>query len=558
MKLEIHRFTCALLGALALVPLTGFAADVRTPLEEKLDPIFEYWNKPGSPGIAVTVVQDRKVLYTGAFGLANLEFGLPITPQTAFNAGSIAKQFTATAVLMLEAESKLSLDDEIHRYVSELPDFGHRITLRQLLNHTSGLRDIWALTDLAGWMPADVRTQGQALRLLSRQKVLNFTPGSSFSYSNSGYIMLAEVVARVSGRTFPAWINEHLFVPLGMTGSYFYQDHTLILPGSSSSYRSRGRDKGFARDTLNSGLVGGSNLVTTLADLAKWADYLISAEIGGQPLLVRLSDQATLPVGIQTGYGMGLFVESYRGLPVVHHGGASAGYRSHLLVFVDERLSAIILGNVNTVRANELAREIADVVLSERFTVSPPDTVPKDAEPALPYGAFTGLYALGPNLLLDVREADGRLFFLFGGTSPREMFPSGPRTFVTSEKGVSLTFTLDRDRTVSSVVMQVPGRKLEGRRLEPLVLTPKQLRAYEGTYFSDELEAFYHIVSDEGGLIVERLRGVDIALTPIGDDRFIESGPGGFTLRFKRKRSGRVRGFELSVERARHIEFDRQ
>lgn len=544
-----------LVGVLVVLPLAVPGATPEPSLDEGLAPLFSHWDRPGSPGAAVAVARGSQMLYAGGFGLASLEFRLPNSDRTAFNAGSIAKQFTATAVLMLQAEGVLSLDDRIRQYVPELPGIADRITLRQLLNHTSGLRDIWALTDLAGWMPADVRTQQQALRLLSRQRALNFAPGSSFGYSNSGYLLLAEMVARISQEDFPAWVREHLFMPLGMTETYFYQDPGRVLPNTASSYRSLGRTKGFVKDVLNSGLVGGGNLVTTVADLARWADYLLEAEVGGKPLLASLSEQPTLPGGLQTGYGMGLFVGSYRGLAVVHHGGASAGYRSHLLIFVDESLSITILGNVNTVRANRLARETADLVLAAQFTISRPDALPEPAEPELPPQAYAGLYAMGPKLLLDVRESNGQLYFLFGGTSPREMRPSGPHIFVTSEEGVRLTFTVDEDRTVDKVLLQVPGRALRGQRLAPIALSTAQARAYEGKYFSEELETYYTIVRADDGLTARRLRGEDIKLKPIDVDRFIESAGGDLTVRFLRKRSGRVKGFEISVERARGIQF---
>jgi CubicO group peptidase (beta-lactamase class C family) len=523
-----------------------------------LAPIFEHWDRPDSPGAAVAVARDGEIIYADGFGLASLEFEVPIAPETPFHAGSIAKQFTATAILMLEAEGKLSLEDKIRRHVPELPDVADSITLRQLLNHTSGLRDIWALTDLAGWMPGDVRTQDQALRMLSRQRSLNFEPGNGFRYSNSGYLLLAEVVARISGQRFETWMHERLFAPLGMAGTYFYQDPDRVLPNSASSYRSLGRDQGFARDPLNSGLVGGGNLVTTLADLTRWADHLLDAELAGAPLLARLTEQASLPGGLETGYGMGLFVGDYRGLPVVHHGGASAGYRSHLLIFVEENLSIVILGNVNTIRASALANEIADVVLEGRFTASPPGATAEGVDPGLPPEAYIGLYALGPRLLLDVRQSDSRLYFLFGGATPREMFAAGPHTFITTEAGLSLTFTPDANRTVTGVVMEVPGLTLEGQRLQPDELSDKESRAYEGVYRSDELDCTYTIVADNGGLRAERQRGDDFVLRPIDDDRFIEPEAGDLTVRFERTRSGRVRGFELSVERAVGIRFEKR
>ncbi|UCG72390.1 MAG: serine hydrolase [Chromatiales bacterium] len=547
-----------LAGALLILPLAAPGETPEVSLDERLAPLFSRWDQPGSPGAAVAVARGEQMLHAGGFGLASLEFRLPISARTPFNAGSIAKQFTATAILMLAAEGELSLDDRIRKYVPELPRIADRITLSQLLHHTSGLRDIWALTDLAGWMPADVRTQRQALRLLSRQRALNFEPGRSFGYSNSGYLLLAEVVARTSRQDFPAWTEEHLFAPLGMAETYFYEDHTGVLPNVASSYRSLGREKGFAREVLNSGLVGGGNLVTTVTDLARWARYLLAAEIGGKPLLARLTEQPTLAGGLQTGYGMGLFVESYRGLPVVHHGGASAGFRSHLLVFVDEPLSIVILGNVNSVRANPLARRVADAVLAERFTGSRFAAPPEPIEPELPPHAYTGLYAIGPELLLDVREANGQLYFLFGGTTPREMRPSGPHTFNTSEEGVRLTFTADDDGTVNEVQLQVPGRTLRGQRLAPITLTAAQARAYEGKYFSDELETYYTIVRADDGLTARRLRGEDIGLKPIDADRFIEAVGGDLTVRFLRKRSGRIKGFEISVERARGIQFKKQ
>jgi len=551
----IRCVACGLVGALVILALPAPGATPEPSLDEGLAPLFSHWDRPGSPGAAVAVARGEQMLYAGGFGLASLEFRLPIARGTAFNAGSIAKQFTATAVLMLEAQGELSLKDNIRRYVPELPRTADRITLRQLLNHTSGLRDIWALTDLAGWMPADVRTQRQALRLLSRQRALNFAPGSSFGYSNSGYLLLAEVVARTGRQSFPAWVRKHLFVPLGMTDTYFYQDPGRVLSDTASSYRSLGRTKGFAKDVLNSGLVGGGNLVTTVGDLARWADYLLKAEVGGKPLLASLSEQPTLPGELKTDYGMGLFTGTYRGLPVVHHGGASAGYRSHLLIFVDESLAIVILGNVNTLRAERLAREIADLVLAEQFPVSRLEALPERAEPGFPPQAYAGLYAMGPKLLLDVRESNGQLYFLFGGTIPREMRPSGPHTFYTSEEGVRLTFTADEDRTVDKVLLQVPGRALQGQRLAPIALSIAQARAYEGKYFSEELETYYTIVRADDGLTARRLRGEDIRLKPIDADRFIESAGGDLTLRFLRKRSGRIKGFEISVERARGIQF---
>ena len=492
----------------------------------------------------------------GSFGLSNLEFDAPNTPQTRFNAGSVAKQFTATAILRLEQSGELSLDDPIRRYVPELPEVARSITLRQMLHHTSGLRDVWALTDLGGWQPADVRTPTQALRILARQRALNFLPGNGFGYSNSGYLLLAEVIRRTTGRPFPDWMRQHVLEPAGMEDTYFYEDPIKLLPGVASPYRFLGRSRGFARDDLNSGLAGSGNLVTTAADLGRWSAHLLTSKIGGAPLVERLSEQGILPDGRKTGYGMGLFVGTHRGLPVVSHGGANAGYRSELLMFPDQRVAVVVLGNVNTVSAERLARSMADVVLAEDLPApSPlPETTPVPM--ALPPASFAGRYALG-QMLLEIRESDGSLYFRIGGGDLRPLTATGPVTFATSEPGVSLEFQLDENRSITGVDLLAAGRTLPAERLEPEMLTATDARAYEGRYHSEELDTSYRVVYENGHLVARHLRGSDIVLTAFGQDRFLESAGGDLRVDFQRSRRGRITGFEVSVDRARAIAFDR-
>jgi CubicO group peptidase (beta-lactamase class C family) len=553
---DAARVRPAWLSVLCLIPGLASATSWEAPLTAEVAAIFTPWDQPDTPGAAVAVAHQGQIMHGQGFGLASLEFAVPISPETAFNAGSVAKQFTATAVLVLEAEGRLRLDDPVRRYVPELPDIAARITLRQMLNHTSGLRDIWALTDLAGWMPADVRTTQQALRLLARQRALNFPPGTSFSYSNSGYLLLAEVVARVTNQSFPHWTREHLFTPLEMTDTYFYADHSRILPRAARSYRSLGRGRGFAMDTLNSGLAGGGNLVTTTTDLARWAHHVLTAEVGAEPLLARLTEQPTLPGGFKSGYGLGLFAGTYKGLPVIHHGGASAGYRSHLLIFVEEKLAFIVLGNVNTVRADQLARRVADQVLSDRF--APTNAPVQQREPKFPTEAYAGLYALGAELLLDVREAQGKLYFLLGGTSPRALHATGGHTFAAAEPGVSINFAPGETGAIAVAELRVPGRTLSGKRLEPFILTAARARRYEGRYFSEELQTYYDVVWDSDGLLVRRLRGEDIQLRPISPNRFLDATIGDLSVRFSQRRSGRIDALTVSVDRARNLRFDKQ
>lgn len=549
------------MGARTMAALTAFSAAVClsgavVAATLDLSAIFEPWDRADSPGLVAGVYRDGQRLWSEGYGLASLELGVTNDPATRFNAGSIAKQFTATAILMLEERGLLDLDDRVRRYVPELHPVARRITLRQLLHHTSGLRDIWALTDLGGWQPADVRTTTQALRILSRQQRLNFTPGMGFGYSNSGYLLLAEVVRRITDESFPAWMRANIFEPAGMRDTSFYDDPAQLLPGTASPYRSLGRGRGFARDELNSGLAGGGNLVTTAADLGRWSAHLLESKVGGAPLIERLSAQGSLPDGQSTGYGMGMFVGAYRGLPVAFHGGANAGYRSHLMIFAEQGIAIVVLGNVNTIQAEQLARSMADIVVGEDLAAPDPRPATSPVPLALPPDSMTGRYALG-QILLEVIEFQDTLYFRIGGGDLRPLLSTGPTTYITFETGVSLVFQLDEDDSATSVELQVPGRTLSGERLRPATLAPADARAYEGRYYSKELDTAYRIEYENGQLIARHLRGTDIVLTAYGQDRFLEAAGGDLSVSFDRSRRGRIVGFEMSVDRARGITFER-
>ncbi len=202
----------------------------------RVDEIFRQWDKPATPGASVAIVQGGKLLYQKGYGIAHLEYDIPIAPDTIFHVASVSKQFTAMSIVLLEQDGKLSIDDDVHKYLPELPDYGHTIAIRNLLQHTSGIRDQWQTLGLAGWQLDDVITQKQILRMLFRQRELNFTPGSRYLYSNSGFTLLAEIVARVSGKPFPQFAEERIFHPLGMTRTHVHDDHQRIVHDRAYSY----------------------------------------------------------------------------------------------------------------------------------------------------------------------------------------------------------------------------------------------------------------------------------------------------------------------------------
>jgi CubicO group peptidase (beta-lactamase class C family) len=328
---------------------------------KRIDVIFEEWNKTGTAGAAVAVIQAGKLIYDKGYGSANLEYEIPITAETVFHVASVSKQFTAMAVVLLEQQRKLSLDDDIRKYVPELPDYGQKITIRNLLQHTGGIRDQWQALALAGWRLDDVITQQQILRVLFRQKELNFKPGTEHLYSNGGYSLAAEIVARVSGKPFAIFCDEQMFQPIGMTRTHFHDDHRRIVPNRAYSYSKT--PTGFRSAPLNYSNVGATSLFTTALDLTKWLDNFRDPKVGGRAGIDRLEEQAMLANRERIGYALGVGIGKYRGSRTISHGGADAGYRSLVSYFPEEQLGIVILSNLASFSPGAYANKVADLFL---------------------------------------------------------------------------------------------------------------------------------------------------------------------------------------------------
>ena len=309
---------------------------------------------------------------------------MAIAPDTVFHVASVSKQFTAMSIVLLEQAGKLSLEDDVHKYLAELPAYGHRITIRNLLQHTSGVRDQWQTLALAGWRLDDVITQKQILRMLFRQKELNFEPGARHLYSNAGYTLLAEIVGRVSGKPLPEFCDERIFRPLGMTHTHFHDDHRRIVHDRAYSYETaRG---GYQASPLNYANVGATSLFTTAPDLVKWLDNFREPKVGGRAGVARLQEQAILADGTKIDYALGVSVGKYRGLRNISHGGADAGYRSYVMWFPDQQLGIAVLSNLASFNTGNIANRVATVYLESQLAPEPPKPteVTRTFKPRLP------------------------------------------------------------------------------------------------------------------------------------------------------------------------------
>jgi CubicO group peptidase (beta-lactamase class C family) len=353
---------CALLQGPAAAQTPSFPPDPR------VDAIFAEWDRPGSPGCALGVVRDGDLVYARGYGYANLDYDLPITPDMVFYVGSVSKQFTAAAIALLAQEGRISLDDDVRRWVPELPVYERPITIRHLVHHTSGLRDIYGLMSLAGRRLEDVFPDDEALRLIVAQRALNFPPGDDYLYSNSGYFLLAEIVERVTGRSFRDFTDAAIFRPLGMTDTHFHDAPAEIVKKRVVSYAPDGAG-GFRISYLaNFDKVGAGGLYTTVSDLMKWDANFYDPRVGGAALLDRIHTRGVLAGGDTLSYAFGLTIGSHRGLRTVRHSGSMMGFKADLARFPDARFTVITLCNLGTIDPATLANRVAEVYLRDRMT----------------------------------------------------------------------------------------------------------------------------------------------------------------------------------------------
>ncbi len=361
--------------ALILTICTGFGQSTRETLEKSVDSLFAHYTDD-TPGVAVAVVKEGNIIFEKGYGMATLEYNVPITPKTIFHVASISKQFTAYAIHLLEREGKISFEDDIRKYLPEVPDFGKPIAIKHLFYHTSGLRDQWALLTLAGWRMDDVITTEHILKLVGRQKELNFPTGTQFTYNNTGFTLLAEIVERISGQSFADFTKENIFDPLGMNATQFYDDYQKTVKNRAYSYA---LDNGiWKKRKLNYSTVGATSLFTTVEDLAKWTQNFKNPVIGDADLLKKfnlpteLNDGKPLLLGVDQGdsiyHAKGQFFRTYRGLKLYEHSGGDAGFRSYLGRYPDQNVAIIALSNDENFETSKLGFEIAGLVLGSQMT----------------------------------------------------------------------------------------------------------------------------------------------------------------------------------------------
>jgi CubicO group peptidase (beta-lactamase class C family) len=558
LTLTTRLLPALLLGATALtatrVPAQAASSASST---ERLDRVFARFAGRGTPGCAVGIAQRGQPATTRAYGMADLEHGVPLTPETIFEAGSVTKQFTAAAVVLLELDGRLSLDDDVRKHVPELPDYGTPITIRHLLNHTSGLRDWGSVADLAGW-PRTTRVYDNeiALDIAARQRALNYRPGELYSYTNTGYNLLAVIVGRVSGVPLAQFTRTRLFEPLGLTRTSWRDDFTRVVPGRAVAYEARSDSAGgipFRMDMPFENAHGNGGLLTTVGDLLRWTENLETGRVGGARFLAEMHRQGLLTDGRRIDYASGLVATRHRGLREVSHSGSTAGYRAWLGRYPEQQVTVAVLCNHAGAGATDLAHEAADLVLPAQ-----PDASMRAASPAgvtLP----AAVLATRAGSYRDTRTGEVLRLAATDGTLRLGSAPLTARSAWTFQAGPGRTLAFDSSATASARVALV-SRTADGdaRRYEPVAdvrPTAAQLAAYAGRYASDEVETAYTLRVADGALRARGRYGAEVTLRPLYADAF---DAGGRTVRFVRDASDAVVGLDMGNSRAWQVRFTKQ
>lgn len=341
------------------------------PYVSQIDSLFAANQHVSTPGVAVGILKEGQLIFSKGYGLANLEHGLPFTPNTVSDIGSVAKQITCFALVLLAQRGQLKLDDDIRKHLPEVPDFGQPITIRHLMNHTSGLREIYGMLELIGWKQGDAVRQEEALNLVQHSTELNFSSGSRYSYCNTAYMLLAEIIQKVGGKKFEDWMRDEIFRPLGMYDTYIMDMQGELFPLCADSYLRNEQDQ-WIKLYDNSTVLGAGGIYTTLPDLARWCNNYRDGKLGGMAAIRQMFQRGVLNSGDSLNYGLGLETLPYRGLRRIQHTGASAGYRAAMMYFPKADIVIMVKSNYANFNSQATCERIADIILAKNFTQGAP------------------------------------------------------------------------------------------------------------------------------------------------------------------------------------------
>ena len=494
---------------------------------QKIDSLFLEWNKPNHPGGAIGIMQSGKIAFSEAYGLASLEYLVPNTTGTIFNTASISKQFTAMGIVLLHQQGKLTVDDDIRIYLPELPDFGETITIRHMLHHTSGLRSLHAMLELAGWRGDDSRTNEDLNRFMLNQRDLNAKPGEEYNYCNTGYMLMVNIIEKVTREEFPTWMNLNIFEPLGLTNTYVEDNYSRIVANNATSYYQAGENE-FERAVEYWGYVGSGNMHSTIADLLNWLRNFHDPQPGWEAHFQMLQTVDKLNNGEENSYAFGVGIGSFNGNRSVGHGGSIGGFRANIICYPEKEISIAILTNFSSAPVGQQLNGISKIMLGE----------PGNEE--------------------EIYLKNDTLRYFRSEYSESPIVPVGKDEFQMAEVSDVVKVKFEKtDQGKSMIVTVGEGQPGTFIGFEPVEPTKEELESYAGDYYSPELETTYKICLKSDSLFYHHARHGDHQMNLLKKD--VLSGEWPLSIaRYKRNEEGQITGILVSNGRVKNLWFEKQ
>ena len=561
----MNTFIPGIILAIALLfPLSSHAQLSREEIRQ-IDSLFIAWNQPNHPGGAVGIMKGGKIIYSKAFGHASLEYLVPNTPDTRFNIASVSKQFTGMGMVLLHLKGKLSLDDDVRKYLPGLPDFGDTITIRHMIHHTSGLRSLHALLGMAGWRDDDYRTNEDLFRFLKNQQDLNFSPGDEYLYCNSGYMLMADIIETITGEKFADWMYANVFEPLGMVHTYVEDQYNRIVPFNATSYYGSAGN-GFSRAVEYWGYVGSGNVHSTTEDLLKWLENFHHPAPGWENVFDLMKTRGILNNGDTLDYAFGINIDEYKGEKRISHGGSIGGYRSLVEAFPDQGLNVVLLTNFSSSEVGSKMDHISDLLLQlEPAGATGLITASSIASIQLPGQELEkccGHYWNEENLYQRIIYLkDDTLRYARPESLESKLLPLSANEFQMADvaKVIRVLFEISPGGRKAMMVQVGDEDPIRLESFNPPEITPDLLRSYTGRYYSPELDTHYsfYVVGDSV-LMGNHPRHGDFRINIIRTD-YLEGKLSTFSgIRVKRDSKQRILGLYVSNGRVRNCWFEKR
>ena len=524
---------------------------------QAIDRIFTEWNKTDVPGCALGIIKEGKLIYAKGYGMANMEYDIPNSASSVFRIGSTSKQFTAASIVLLAEKDKLSLDDNLKSLFPDFPDYAKKITIRHLLNHTSGIRDYLQISYLKGLGDDDYYTDDNVMKWLINQTDLNFSPGEEYLYSNSGYWLLGQIVKKVAGMNMAEFAMKEIFEPLEMNSTHFHNDHTQIVKNRASGYVPDNNEN-FKISMTTLDMIGDGGIFTTINDIKKWDDAYYETAVLSREFWNVMTQQGVLNNGEVIDYASGLMISKYKGLKTVRHGGAFVGFRAEILRFPEQKLSIAIFANRGDANPSRMANQVADILLKDKLieNIDKKDKKVKFdiTEDEFQLSQLIGNYEIQPGVVarLSIKNDSLNVLQTWDKSTYNILKVSGNTFQISGNENLSFSFSNLKDGFTQTLkVLQGDSETIAARKKE-IDTSGINLKDYVGSYYSNELDVNYNF-EIENEILFFRIENISSTIECIISDLDQFSTELGL-VRFQKK-DGLISGFELDSGRVKNLKF---